>query len=366
MNGTPVIYDLEGFDTTNSACVNAAKQFISGWVADLHLAPAQKAGVYGSACASALNSFRNVTSPPDFIDAAQWDGNPNTAALSCVPSTAWSSRQRHKQYVGGHNETWNGVTLNVDNDCSNGPAYPSPDALDNGQGCVSAGLDETPIDAARVTADFGWVLTTRRLLITHDGGRSFTAAPVPGAGAAAFLNDRTGLTVAVSGDTIAVARTDDGGATWHSTALHDPSASPAGYSDVAIAVGGSRFGAILAKTATSPAFSLGTLFATQDGGASWTARRAPEAGQLAVEPTGRIWLAGQQLNLSVDQGATWTRARADVPGGTFSTPVHGVLSVTRSVNGRSVHVPATARGYPWPRPLRDRRSSTPSPGTPTA
>ncbi|WP_432838646.1 DUF1906 domain-containing protein [Dactylosporangium sp. CA-092794] len=137
VSGTPVIYDLEGFDTSNSACVNAVKQFVSGWVADLHLAPAQKAGVYGSACSSSLSTFRSLPNPPDFIDAAQWDDNPSTAALSpCIPAAAWSNRQRHKQYRGDHNETWNGVTLNVDNDCSDGPVYPSPDELDNGQGCV--------------------------------------------------------------------------------------------------------------------------------------------------------------------------------------------------------------------------------------
>jgi hypothetical protein len=132
----PIIYDLEGFDTTNSTCVNAAKQFISGWVHVLHLAPAQTAGVYGSTCASDLAAFAGIADVPDFIDGAQWDGNTSTASLACISSSAWANRQRHKQYLGGHNETWNGVTLNVDSDCSNGPVYPSPDQLDNGQGCL--------------------------------------------------------------------------------------------------------------------------------------------------------------------------------------------------------------------------------------
>ncbi|WP_432838648.1 YCF48-related protein [Dactylosporangium sp. CA-092794] len=223
--------------------------------------------------------------------------------------------------------------------------------------------DESPVDAALVTADFGWVLTTRRLLLTRDGGRSFSVASLPGpAGvtrAAAFLDDRTGLTVTASGDAIVAYKTDDGGATWRPTLLRERSGGMAGYSAVAVAVGDSRFSAILAKTATSQAFSLGTIFATQDGGASWAAAPAPEAGRLAVEPTGRIWLAGEQLNLSTDQGRSWTRAGLDLPAATsgttaISTPVRDVLPVTRSLDGQSEVDLLTSpdQGFTWGRATR--------------
>jgi hypothetical protein len=132
----PVAYDLEAFDTGNSSCVNAAKQFISGWTYQMHLYPAQKAGVYGSSCGSNLAGYASISHVPDFIHGANWSGNKNTATLACVPSTYWVYHQRHKQYRGGHNETWNGVTLNVDSDCSDGPVYPGPNAWDIGQGCV--------------------------------------------------------------------------------------------------------------------------------------------------------------------------------------------------------------------------------------
>jgi hypothetical protein len=72
----------------------------------------------------------------DFITGAAWDGNPNTGVMPCVSTSNWVHNQRHKQYRGGHNETWNGVTVQVDSDCSNGPVYPGPDALSVGQGCV--------------------------------------------------------------------------------------------------------------------------------------------------------------------------------------------------------------------------------------
>ena len=133
---TPLIYDLEVFDTSNSACLAAAKQFIAGWVYQLHTAPAQKAGVYGAGCGSGLNSFAGMAYVPDFIFAADWTGNPNTGTITCVPPNYWASNQRHKQYQGDHYETWNGVTLRIDRDCSNGPVYPGPDQWNIGQGCA--------------------------------------------------------------------------------------------------------------------------------------------------------------------------------------------------------------------------------------
>jgi hypothetical protein len=79
--------------------------------------------VYGSSCGSGLSHFATINPPPDFIDGADWDGQSSTADISCIPSGDWIYNQRHKQYRGGHNETYNGVTVSVDNDCSNGPVY---------------------------------------------------------------------------------------------------------------------------------------------------------------------------------------------------------------------------------------------------
>jgi hypothetical protein len=132
----PVIYDLEGFNTANSSCLTAAQNFISGWVHQMRVAPAQRAGVYGSACASGLSAYAAIANVPDFIDGADWSGNRNTNAMACVPSGYWVFHQRHKQYRGDHLETWNGVTLNIDSDCSNAPVYPGPDALSTSSGCL--------------------------------------------------------------------------------------------------------------------------------------------------------------------------------------------------------------------------------------
>jgi hypothetical protein len=129
---TPLIYDMEGFNTSDSACLAAARSFIQGWTDQLHVPPAQRSGVYGSTCGSDVARYA-----ADFIHGAQWDGDPNTRNMSpCVPADSWTGNQRHKQYAGNVQETWNGVTLTVDRNCSDGPVYPSGDVWDPGQGCV--------------------------------------------------------------------------------------------------------------------------------------------------------------------------------------------------------------------------------------
>jgi Domain of unknown function (DUF1906) len=123
---TALVYDLEA---SPSACQSETNAFIRGWVTQLHISPAQKAGVYGSVCGSSLSSYWNISPRPDFIWGADYNGNPSTGDLNAggcgVPSTEWTNHQRLKQYKGGHNETWNGVTLYVDDDCANGPVDPT-------------------------------------------------------------------------------------------------------------------------------------------------------------------------------------------------------------------------------------------------
>jgi hypothetical protein len=117
---SPVVYDLEAPGSSTTACINATTSFVRGWVAQLHVAPAQSAGVYTSTCSGFIDQF-TASPAPDFITGAAWDGVLSTRTMACVSSSHWTAHQRHKQYRGGHNETWGGVTINVDSDCSDGP-----------------------------------------------------------------------------------------------------------------------------------------------------------------------------------------------------------------------------------------------------
>jgi hypothetical protein len=217
-----------------------------------------------------------------------------------------------------------------------------------GQGVRSAGQSPDaagiPVDAALVTPRFGWVLTDQELLLTRDGGASFQPAaldlPAGSARAAAFIDATHGWAAAAAPDgTITVARTADAGGTWRAATV------PAGIqiSEVRLAFGDTGHGMVLARRATSPAFSAASLYATKDGGASWVQHTAPVAGDLAAEPDGTAWLAGgnagDQLYRSTDLGEHWSRANlafsSPVQSVVVARPVGGLLPVTVSRDGQN-------------------------------
>ena len=208
------------------------------------------------------------------------------------------------------------------------------------------GTESAPIDAALVTPSFGWVLAPDRLLVTRDGGATLTDAKVPlpaGWARAAYFHDAAhGVVAAADGRNVVLGRTNDGGVTWIMSTLTDAASWPTlRYSALRIAFGDTGHGVIMAKTATSPNFSRGTLFATTDGGGSWSARPAPVAGQVVVEPGGRTWLAGgvahDQLYTSSDAGRHWMRSRIQPASGngtvTVAPPMSGKLPVTVASGG---------------------------------
>jgi hypothetical protein len=116
--GSTLWYDLEGFDQTNLRCRRASLAFLSGWTNGLH-GLHFVSGVYSSAGSGiwALDEAR-VDDPtayhlPDRIWIARWDGKANTST-SYIRNDGWRPGNRMKQYAGGHNETWGGVTINID------------------------------------------------------------------------------------------------------------------------------------------------------------------------------------------------------------------------------------------------------------
>lgn len=111
-------YDLEAFDHTNRRCRESALAFLSAWTNKLHDLN-YVSGVYSSAGSGikVLDDAR-VERPgaftlPDAIWIARWDGVANTST-SYIRSDGWLPGGRVKQYEGGHNETWGGVTINID------------------------------------------------------------------------------------------------------------------------------------------------------------------------------------------------------------------------------------------------------------
>ena len=129
ISGSAIYNDLENYPTGNAACRTAVLKFLSGWTSELHQrgyvagvyaqlysGAADLAGVYGSA------SYAR----PDALWIARYDSNPALTGWAGIPNSDWSDIQRAKQYRGGHDETYGGVTLNIDNDKFNGPAATVP------------------------------------------------------------------------------------------------------------------------------------------------------------------------------------------------------------------------------------------------
>jgi hypothetical protein len=58
---------------------------------------------------------------------AAWNNTPNIFGFTgtcAVSDSVWPDHQRLHQFRGGHDETWGGVTVNIDSDAVDGPTWP--------------------------------------------------------------------------------------------------------------------------------------------------------------------------------------------------------------------------------------------------
>ena len=108
---TPIVYDMEAYN----GCGGEVISYLAAWDKELH-AKNYSAGVYESFSnvADLVNARRSMTEP-DVMYYADWDGLATTAS-SYMPPGMWTQHQRIHQYQGGHNETYGGQTISIDND----------------------------------------------------------------------------------------------------------------------------------------------------------------------------------------------------------------------------------------------------------
>jgi peptidoglycan hydrolase-like protein with peptidoglycan-binding domain len=117
--GSTLFYDLEAFASgSTTACTQSALWYISSWTSELHRYH-YASGYYSSAASGIkmLDDARvrpgNRIVLPDQLWIADWDQKANTTS-AYVRSEGWQPYKRAKQYMGGHNETWGGVRINID------------------------------------------------------------------------------------------------------------------------------------------------------------------------------------------------------------------------------------------------------------
>jgi Rv2525c-like, glycoside hydrolase-like domain len=119
-SGTPIYDDMEAYSrggTNTTAVLN----FLSAWTTELH-ALGYVSGVYsstGSGVADLVARYGTGYPEPDDIWFAHWNGQ-KTTSDSAIPSPDWPNHERIHQYSGAHNETYGGVTINIDGDYLDG------------------------------------------------------------------------------------------------------------------------------------------------------------------------------------------------------------------------------------------------------
>lgn len=125
--GAVIYYDLEAYDGQDAACVEAAHAFVTGWTQRLQESSSY-AGLYALACNPPMTRYADALPAPDAVWFAAWtEGQyrPDMTVMRdlptwCVAPTAWSQQQRIRQYTGSHDETWGGVTLEIDSNILDG------------------------------------------------------------------------------------------------------------------------------------------------------------------------------------------------------------------------------------------------------
>ncbi len=122
--GSALYADVEHYNRADATCRTAVRRYVSAWTKKLH-ASGYLAGVYVHQDSGLrdLSATYNSTSyaRPDAVWMARWNNNRSLSGWPTAPNSQWAVFQRAKQYRGGHNEIWGGVTINIDNDAIKAP-----------------------------------------------------------------------------------------------------------------------------------------------------------------------------------------------------------------------------------------------------
>ncbi|WP_199521068.1 DUF1906 domain-containing protein [Jiangella anatolica] len=122
--GSALYADVEHYDRSDTSCVTAVLRYVSTWTRTLREA-GYLAGVYvhqdsGLRDLSAVYGSSSYATP-DAVWMARWDGKTALTGWPTAPDSQWANHQRAKQYLGDHDETHGGVTLNIDSDSLDAP-----------------------------------------------------------------------------------------------------------------------------------------------------------------------------------------------------------------------------------------------------
>lgn len=130
--GSIIYYDMERYDPPSPdtlGCRVATVAFLKGWTERIKEF-GYKSGVYGSP-KNAQEDWAGMpaASRMDAIWMARWDNVMSVwtyVTFATFPTNVWNNHQRIKQWQAPHNETWGGVTFNIDGNISDAPVAANP------------------------------------------------------------------------------------------------------------------------------------------------------------------------------------------------------------------------------------------------
>lgn len=128
----PIYFDMEHFNPTtrngarDNTCIQAVNAFLSGWNSTL-VAHGHLAGFYASASNYPMlsESLMETSAVAWIAGGGSWaqtyDHKCTVYGNHYISDDSWSPHQRIYQYTGGHKETYNHKTWNIDSDCADAP-----------------------------------------------------------------------------------------------------------------------------------------------------------------------------------------------------------------------------------------------------
>jgi hypothetical protein len=142
--GSPIYFDMESYTPTASATA-ATLTFLAAWTTRLHEL-GYDSGVYSSSASGIADLADRLGSSyqqPDDLWIANWNGQ-QSSSDPYVPASAWSQHQRIHQYRGGHDETYGGVTINIDNNYVEGATAGAGFSGEDPQGSFDSATSPAP------------------------------------------------------------------------------------------------------------------------------------------------------------------------------------------------------------------------------
>jgi uncharacterized protein YraI len=122
--GSAIYSDMEHYRPNDSTCRSAVLSYVSAWTKELHR-QGYLAGMYANLSSGARHISEAYDSAayarPDALWIARWNNNPSLTGWAGIPDTQWANHQRGKQYQGDHDETYDGVKINIDSNRFDAP-----------------------------------------------------------------------------------------------------------------------------------------------------------------------------------------------------------------------------------------------------